>query len=94
MRQNKSKPVMEEIRTWLDKQKHIARPKSSFGKAVSYMDNQWERLLVFLDDASVPPHACQQTTPTPSAFSGASPWDARTRCSWPVTIAVSATPST
>ena len=55
MRQNKSKPVMEEIRTWLDKQKHIARPKSSFGKAVSYMDNQWERLLVFLDDASVPP---------------------------------------
>jgi len=46
---------MDEIHAWLQEQKGRARPKSTFGKAVSYMDNQWERLVVFLDDPSVPP---------------------------------------
>jgi len=46
---------MDEIHAWLQEQKGRARPKSTFGKVVSYMDNQWERLVVFLDDPSVPP---------------------------------------
>ncbi len=55
MRQERSQPIMDEIRGWLAKQKKIARPKSAFGQAVSYMDNQWSKLVVFLGDANVPP---------------------------------------
>ena len=55
LRQQKTKPIMDEIRIWLNEQKSRARPKSEFGKAVGYADNQWKALTVFLNDPAVSP---------------------------------------
>jgi transposase len=55
MRHATSRPLMDAMKAWLDEKKTTARPKSAFGKAVSYTRNQWPRLTVFLDDPEVPP---------------------------------------
>jgi len=53
LRQAESKPIMAELREWLDGQKPKVRPKSPLGKAVTYLDNQWKPLSVFLEDGRV-----------------------------------------
>ena len=55
LRRSESKPIMDEIRTWVLAQKSRARPKSDFAKAVAYADNQWDALTVFLEDSAVAP---------------------------------------
>jgi transposase len=52
LRQTKSRAILTELRTWLDK--CVCLPKSSLGKAVSYAINCWKGLTVFLDDPLVP----------------------------------------
>ena len=54
IRQAFSKPVTDEIRTFLDGQH--ALPQSSLGKAHRYTDRLWEGLTVFLDNPMVPIH--------------------------------------
>lgn len=55
LRQQETRPIMDEIREWLTRQQSLARPKSAFGKAVGYADKQWSALTVFLDDPAVSP---------------------------------------
>ncbi|PNV74385.1 IS66 family transposase, partial [Leptospira inadai] len=43
------KPVVDEIRSWMNKRIIEVAPKSSMGKALGYLANQWEKLLIFLD---------------------------------------------
>lgn len=54
--QQKSKPVMEDMRKYskslLDE--HNVEPNSSLGKAISYFDNHWEGLTLFLHIPHVP----------------------------------------
>lgn len=50
MRQGKSKPIMEKLKTLLDKRKNTTPPKSLLGKAITYALNQWSRLEVYLTD--------------------------------------------
>ncbi len=53
LRQKESKPVVIEIKELLDEiYPHVA-PKSYLGKAVGYMQNQWHRLIVFLDNGLI-----------------------------------------
>ena len=40
----------------LDTWSTTARPQSALGKAITYARNQWETLIVFLDDGQVPAH--------------------------------------
>ncbi len=54
LRQAESVPLMAELQVWLNQQRHRARPKSPLGKAVTYLDNQWSTLQVFLADGRVP----------------------------------------
>ncbi|EQA35376.1 IS66 family element, transposase [Leptospira inadai serovar Lyme str. 10] len=49
LRQSESKPVVDEIRSWMNKRIIEVAPKSSMGKALGYLANQWEKLLIFLD---------------------------------------------
>ncbi len=44
-----SKPVLKQIKEWLDLQKLVALPKSPFGKAVTYALNNWGALNRYLD---------------------------------------------
>jgi transposase len=52
LREEKSRPIMERFRTWLEEQHHP--PKSAMGKAVNYSLNNWDALTAFLDNARIP----------------------------------------
>ncbi|WP_156469980.1 IS66 family transposase, partial [Leptospira alstonii] len=49
LRQSESKPIIHEIHSWMNKRIVEVAPKSSMGKALSYLAGQWEKLLIFLD---------------------------------------------
>jgi hypothetical protein len=53
-RQAESRPVVEQIRTWVAEQRAITPPKTSFGQALGYIHRQWKRLTLFLDDGNIP----------------------------------------
>gem|GEM_PF-581450 len=53
LRQEKSAPVMEELRQWVVEQAPNAEPKSTFGTALTYLQRQWMRLNVFLLDGEI-----------------------------------------
>jgi transposase len=46
----KSRPVLNAFKIWLARQAQRMLPKSALGKAVTYCQNQWAKLLVFLED--------------------------------------------
>jgi transposase len=45
-----SKPVLDEFKVWLDDQALKVLSKSASGKAITYCRNQWNKLVVFLED--------------------------------------------
>src|SRR5690625_192575 len=45
-----SQPVLEAFSAWLQEQTPKVIPKSSLGQAIKYCRNQWNRLVVFLED--------------------------------------------
>ena len=47
---------LDALKLLLDEWSTRVRPQSALGKAITYARNQWETLLVFLDDGNVPPH--------------------------------------
>jgi len=55
LRQLKAKPLFKELKALLDKTQSEAPPKSLLGKAVTYALNQWELLLVYLEDGRLRP---------------------------------------
>lgn len=50
MRQRDAKPILAEIKTWLDNRKGQVPPKSLLGKAVNYCLNQWRPLSNYIED--------------------------------------------
>lgn len=53
VRQIKSKQVIVDLRIWLEDALAKVPPKSLTGKALSYMDKQWPKLIRFLDDTVI-----------------------------------------
>lgn len=53
MREQEAKPILDEFKTWLDKEQTMALPKSSFGKAVNYCINNWQHLTEYLSDGDL-----------------------------------------
>ena len=49
-RQEKSKPIMKELKIWLDKNYPETLPESSLGKAFAYTIKHWGGLIRFLED--------------------------------------------
>ena len=49
-RQKRSKPIMADIRKWLDDVLPQIAPSSATGGALSYLNNEWEHLIRYLDD--------------------------------------------
>jgi transposase len=45
IRQEKSVPLLNQFKTWLDKSARQVLPKSAIGKAIQYSLNQWEKLI-------------------------------------------------
>ena len=49
-RQQYAIPQLQKIRTWLDKILHSTLPKGLLGKALSYLNKNWEKLTVYTQD--------------------------------------------
>jgi transposase len=54
VRQERTKPLMEKLRIWLDASIDTVPPQSLTGKAMHYMHRQWPKLVRVLDDGRVP----------------------------------------
>lgn len=54
--QEKSKPVMDKLKDWMDKQmeENIVEPNSSLGEAINYMRKRWNELTGFLHFVNAP----------------------------------------
>ena len=50
IRQEQSKPIIDKMREWLDGVSGTVPPKSLVGKALGYLENQWPKLVHYLDD--------------------------------------------
>jgi transposase len=53
LRQERSRPIMEELEAWLRENVNRIPPKSLLGKAFNYTISQWARLIRYLDTGSV-----------------------------------------
>lgn len=45
-------PILDELKQWLDDKNNLL-PKSPLGIVVSYLRNQWPKLLTYLDDGRI-----------------------------------------
>lgn len=52
-RQQRSRPILNAFRAWLEQQAAQTLPKSALGTAITYCRNQWDKLTVFLTDGRV-----------------------------------------
>lgn len=56
LRQNKSAPVVEKFKEWIEQLLPGTPPNSALGKALGYATRQWPKLVLFLAHAEVPIH--------------------------------------
>ena len=49
-RQEHARPLLEEIRQWLDRALPEVPPTTATGKALNYLHNQWPKLIRYLED--------------------------------------------
>ena len=54
IRQQQANPIVDNLKKWLDKSLLHVLPKTVLGKALTYLHNQWERLIAYLDNGSYP----------------------------------------
>jgi len=50
IRQQQAVPQLKKIRSWLDKTLHTTLPKGLLGKAIGYLDKNWQKLTVYTED--------------------------------------------
>jgi transposase len=55
MRQDKAKPILDDLYKWLSKKSVQTPPKGLLGKAVSYTLKQWDRLIGYIEDGRLAP---------------------------------------
>jgi transposase len=55
LRQQKSKPVLDEFKAWLDANKPLTPPKGLLGRAISYTLSNWEKLIIYIQDGRLRP---------------------------------------
>jgi transposase len=53
LRDEKAKPIWNELRIWLDQARGQVPPQSLTGKALGYLDKQWMRLIAYLSDGRI-----------------------------------------
>lgn len=63
VRQEKSLPILAQLKSWLDKTQSQVTPRSALGKAVNYLASNWSRLESYVEagfftDRQQPGGAC------------------------------------
>ena len=54
IRESRARPILEKLRSWLLKSLDQVPPKTVLGKALRYTDNEWHRLIRYIDDGEIP----------------------------------------
>jgi transposase len=54
IRRTQAKPAIEKLKKWLEKTIQNTPPKTTLGKALYYLHNQWPRLVAYLEDGNLP----------------------------------------
>jgi len=49
-RQRHARPILDELRIWLDGALPQVPPTTATGKALNYLNNEWDKLIRYLDD--------------------------------------------
>lgn len=52
-RRQQSKPIIDQLRAWLDEHRGRIPPKTPLGRALGYLHRQWRRLTLFLEDGNI-----------------------------------------
>lgn len=52
-RDEHTRPVLDELRGWIDEHRKLVPPKTPLGQALGYLHRQWHRLVLFLDDGNI-----------------------------------------
>jgi transposase len=52
-RQQQARPVLDELRSWLDDSLPLVPPTSATGKALHYLRREWGKLIRYLDDGRI-----------------------------------------
>jgi hypothetical protein len=52
-RERDARPILDELRTWIDAKSAVTPPKTPLGQGLGYLGRQWKRLLLFLDDGNI-----------------------------------------
>lgn len=50
LRQERATPILQQLRQWLDQSLPQVPPGSATGKALQYLHNEWDKLVVYLED--------------------------------------------
>lgn len=53
-RQKESKPILDQLQKWLEKSLATVAPKTKLGEALTYLNNQWDRLVHYLNNGDYP----------------------------------------
>ncbi|MFM9940485.1 MAG: IS66 family transposase [Hyphomicrobiaceae bacterium] len=53
LRDERARPVWDELRKWLDAKRGHAPPQTLVGQAMTFLDNQWPLLIRMLDDGRI-----------------------------------------
>ncbi|HJL51667.1 MAG TPA: IS66 family transposase [Arenicellales bacterium] len=53
-RQQQSKPILDKIKQWVRRSVDEVPPATKLGKAIGYLQTEWERLVVYIEDGNLP----------------------------------------
>ena len=55
LRQERSKPILDQFRTWLENTRSLTPPKGLLGMAIGYTLSNWKKLIVYTDNGLLKP---------------------------------------
>lgn len=55
LRQEKTKPILEAFKIWLDAKQSLTPPKGLLGQAIGYTLSNWEKLVIYVEDGRLKP---------------------------------------
>ena len=54
VRQEEAKSILDKLKKWMEKSLPTVAPKTKIGVALVYLNNQWDRLIAYLEDGCYP----------------------------------------
>jgi hypothetical protein len=55
LRQEKSKPILDKFKIWLEAKQPLTPPKGLLGQAINYTLTNWKKLIIYIEDGRLRP---------------------------------------